>query len=439
MPTDGAERVKGLLVDFGGVLTTNVWDSFRAFCDAEGLEPETVETALPRGPRGAARCCAELETGELTEEEFGRAFGAAARRRRTHDGPGRPAVRRHGAGGADDRGAARARAAPASRPGLISNSWGAGRYDRSLFDELFDGVVISGEVGLHKPQPRDLRAGRRARSASPPAECVFVDDLAATSSRPATVGMATALHPRVRGGNRCGSELEDPRRIVTGLMRVWIVGAGRIGKHREAVRLSRHEITVTFSATTGSACRRTVAADMGATAASPAAPPWPMPARRRRARMLARGGGRADSTRSTQDRRRHHEPIRARGGSDVPTTAGGANVALMPGRARRQGVQHADRRLPARCRRREADRPGGNVLRGAGRRCAGDDRGAGEGHRLRAGRARVAPGRVHGGARTAAGAARRGLLARRRAGDRGAAAARDSARPAVGRRAQAAR
>jgi hypothetical protein len=36
-------ELRALLVDFGGVLTTNVWDSFRAFCDAEGLDRETVK------------------------------------------------------------------------------------------------------------------------------------------------------------------------------------------------------------------------------------------------------------------------------------------------------------------------------------------------------------------------------------------------------------
>ena len=29
--------MKGLLTDFGGVLTTNVFDSFKAFCELEGL------------------------------------------------------------------------------------------------------------------------------------------------------------------------------------------------------------------------------------------------------------------------------------------------------------------------------------------------------------------------------------------------------------------
>ena len=38
--------MKGLIVDFGGVLTTNVFDSFRAFGEQEGLDPQE----RPRAP-----------------------------------------------------------------------------------------------------------------------------------------------------------------------------------------------------------------------------------------------------------------------------------------------------------------------------------------------------------------------------------------------------
>ena len=48
----------GLLVDYGGVLTTNVWDSFRAFCEAEGIDREEVKTRVPRATRRRSRCCA---------------------------------------------------------------------------------------------------------------------------------------------------------------------------------------------------------------------------------------------------------------------------------------------------------------------------------------------------------------------------------------------
>src|SRR3712207_9088690 len=78
----------------------------------------------------------------------------------------------------DDRMLAAVRRARAAgvRTGLVSNSWGAGRYDRSVFPELFDGVVISGEVGLHKPEA-EIYALAAERVELPARECVFVDDL----------------------------------------------------------------------------------------------------------------------------------------------------------------------------------------------------------------------------------------------------------------------
>ena len=62
------------------------------------------------------------------------------------------------------------------RTGLVSNSWSTSHYDRDLLADLFDAVVISAEVGMHKPQPEIylLAAERLGRA---PSSCVFVDDL----------------------------------------------------------------------------------------------------------------------------------------------------------------------------------------------------------------------------------------------------------------------
>jgi epoxide hydrolase-like predicted phosphatase len=79
------------------------------------------------------------------------------------------------------------------KTGLVSNSWGKGRYDRSQFPVLFDGVVISGEVGLRKPEPRIYELGAEAIGL-PPAECVFVDDLAGNLKPARELGMATVHH-----------------------------------------------------------------------------------------------------------------------------------------------------------------------------------------------------------------------------------------------------
>jgi epoxide hydrolase-like predicted phosphatase len=90
------------------------------------------------------------------------------------------------------------------RTGLVSNSMGAGRYDRSTFPELFDGVVISGDVGLHKPQPEIFLLGAE-RTGVAPEECVFVDDLRENCEGAEAVGMTAVLH---RGADTTLPELE---------------------------------------------------------------------------------------------------------------------------------------------------------------------------------------------------------------------------------------
>src|SRR5918997_4295178 len=58
-----------LIVDFGGVLTTNIWDAFGEFCQNEGLDPDTVKKLFRSEPE-AMRLLRSLETGELDEAAF---------------------------------------------------------------------------------------------------------------------------------------------------------------------------------------------------------------------------------------------------------------------------------------------------------------------------------------------------------------------------------
>jgi HAD superfamily hydrolase (TIGR01509 family) len=81
---------------------------------------------------------------------------------------------------------------------------GAGRYDRASFPDLFDGVVISGEVGLHKPQPEIFRLGAE-RAGVAEEDCVFVDDLRENCEGAEAVGMTAVLH---RGADTTVPELE---------------------------------------------------------------------------------------------------------------------------------------------------------------------------------------------------------------------------------------
>ena len=144
---------RGLLVDWGGVMTTDVFASFRAFCEQEGLSPEAVGEMFRRDPASRELLIA-LETGAMAEAEFEERFGAILG---VASPPGM--IERLFAGGRSDEAmqeAVRRARAAGVRTGLISNSWGTSRYDRGLLAQLYDGVVISGEVGMRKPDAAHL-------------------------------------------------------------------------------------------------------------------------------------------------------------------------------------------------------------------------------------------------------------------------------------------
>jgi putative hydrolase of the HAD superfamily len=184
-----AER-RGLLVDFGGVLTTDVFVSFQAFCEEEGLEPDTVAERFRADP-SARDLLADLETGRLTEAEFEPRFAQLLEIEDHHGLIDRLFARMR----PDEAMVEAVRSAKRAgvRTGLVSNSWGHGRYDRSAFPDLFDGVVISGEVGLRKPSPEIYSLGAE-RIGVAATECVFVDDLPGNLKPARELGMATVHH-----------------------------------------------------------------------------------------------------------------------------------------------------------------------------------------------------------------------------------------------------
>lgn len=181
--------MQALIVDYGGVLTTSIWPAFSAFCEAEGLAPDAVRE-LFRGDAEALSLLRGLETGELSAEEFEPRFGALLGVAETEGLIGRLFARLR----PDEAMIAAVRAARASgvSTGLISNSWGLGIYDRAPTD-LFDATVISGEVGLHKPQP-EIYLLACERLGVDPRLAVFVDDLRENCTGAEEVGMETVLH-----------------------------------------------------------------------------------------------------------------------------------------------------------------------------------------------------------------------------------------------------
>jgi putative hydrolase of the HAD superfamily len=198
--TDERRKRHGLLVDFGGVLTTNVFQSFRAFCTSEGLEPNAFADLL-RSSAATRAQLRRLETNQIGADEFGAHLAPLLGVADADDlmarifaglGP-EPAMLD----------AVRSARQAGVRTGLISNSVGTDIYDRTVLNELFDATVISGEVGLHKPQPEIFHLGAE-RIDVPPERCVFVDDLRENCAGAEAVGMTAILH---RGPERTLPEL----------------------------------------------------------------------------------------------------------------------------------------------------------------------------------------------------------------------------------------
>lgn len=179
----------GLLIDWGGVLTTNLFASFHSYCLQAQIEPQTLLGRFKSDP-AARELLIALETGGLDEESFELQFAALLEVEPTGlidglfagvapDEAMLEAVRRaHRAG---------------IRTALVSNSWGVHRYPHELFDELFDGVVISAEERIRKPSRRMYELGAE-RAGVPAQECVYVDDLPFNLTPASELGMAVVHH-----------------------------------------------------------------------------------------------------------------------------------------------------------------------------------------------------------------------------------------------------
>jgi putative hydrolase of the HAD superfamily len=185
---DGDTR-SALLIDWGGVLTTNLFASFHAHCLSAGIDPQVLAERFRRDPQ-ARELLIALEKGELDERDFELRFAHLLQ-----VGP-EGLIDGLFAGVQPDEamvGAVRAARAAGVRTALVSNSWGVHRYPHDLFEELFDGVVISGEEGIRKPSRRMYELGAQ-RAGVAPELCVYVDDLPFNLTPAEKLGMATVHH-----------------------------------------------------------------------------------------------------------------------------------------------------------------------------------------------------------------------------------------------------
>ncbi len=187
---------KALLIDFGGVLTSSVFESFRAYMDGVGVDPKLVEKLL-REDEESSRALVAHESGEKPIEYFEEIF---AERLRAHgaqvesDG----LVARLTASLKPDEAmlAAVERIRERGNPTvLVSNSLGYEAYEGYGLEEVLDHVILSGRVGVRKPSRRIYEMG--AEAAGVPAEdCVMVDDLRQNLEAAEKLGMQGVLHRR---------------------------------------------------------------------------------------------------------------------------------------------------------------------------------------------------------------------------------------------------
>ncbi len=182
--------MRGLIVDWGGVLTHGVFDAFDAFCAAEGLAPGTIATAFRTEP--AQSLLVGFECGTIPPAEFEAQLAAY------HGVAPENLLDRLFAGGADRLDHAMHDAVERIRAGgvltaVLSNSWGAERYDRSRWATMFDAVVLSCDYGVRKPDPA-IYGIVLDELGLPASECVFVDDIGGNLKPARALGMTTIRH-----------------------------------------------------------------------------------------------------------------------------------------------------------------------------------------------------------------------------------------------------
>lgn len=181
---------KGLLLDFGGVVTSSLVRRMAEFCVASGLPADAMTDAF-RTEEGR-RIMALAEAGLVPQRDFevalarhlGLADEGLIERMLSPLGPCAETVDL----------ARRARAAGIPT-GLLSNSLGPGGYDIYTGYDLpamFDVIVISHVVGLRKPDPAifELAAAKLGLTVR---DCVFVDDTLRHVKAASEIGMA-AVH-----------------------------------------------------------------------------------------------------------------------------------------------------------------------------------------------------------------------------------------------------
>jgi epoxide hydrolase-like predicted phosphatase len=193
--------LRGVITDWGGVMTTPIADSVNAWLAADGIDRESYLAVMRQWVKQAYSDGADhnpihaLERGESTNDEFELALAKELVLENGGPVAGPGLLARMFAGQTlDEEMLALFRKLKASGvpTGLLSNSWGGG-YPTELFGEMFDAVVISGEVGMRKPEPGIFLHAAQLLGLEPQ-ECVFIDDIQANITAAEQLGFTGVLH-----------------------------------------------------------------------------------------------------------------------------------------------------------------------------------------------------------------------------------------------------
>jgi putative hydrolase of the HAD superfamily len=189
---DHMKHYRGLLLDFGGVVTTDFFASLGAHCERLGLPRDRFRDLVTADPVGR-ELYHRVERGELSQPEFERRIARLLGVEPDGLVRGLLADLRPDPLMADA--IAQARTA-GIRVGVISNSWGTTPFDPYAgyrLDEQFDAVVISSDLGIRKPDPAIYLLAADELDVDPEA-CVFVDDIPTNLGPAQEVGMAVVHH-----------------------------------------------------------------------------------------------------------------------------------------------------------------------------------------------------------------------------------------------------
>ncbi len=198
-----SDKIRAVISDFGGVLTTPLIGSFAAYQDQTGISPVALGRAMQAiAEADGAHPLYELEKGRVSEASFLARLAEAlepelGHRPRMHGfkeiyfealepNPEMIALMRR----VKERGA---------RMALLTNNvreWEPLWRSMLPVDEIFEFVVDSAYVGMRKPEPEIYRLTlARLGAGIAPWECLFVDDIEVNVEAARSLGLK-AVHFR---------------------------------------------------------------------------------------------------------------------------------------------------------------------------------------------------------------------------------------------------